>query len=295
MSRIFHPYVLLALATFIWGANAIAGKLAIGHISPMQLTVQRWAFASLLLLPFALPALKRDWPTIKAQWPLLFFLGAMGFAALNALLYLALLYTSAMHAMIIQSAMPLIVFTGMYFFFSTKVSPLQVVGFVITAVGIAITASQGRLTTLLHLQLNKGDALMLLGVLAYALFTIGLSRKPKIHWLSLMFVLTVSATIATVPFAIWEWQIGAAIFPDKTGLIILAFAVLLPSIASQSLYIKGVEMIGPNRANLFINLVPVFGAFLAVTVLGEPLYPYLVLSLALVLGGIALSEMAKRR
>jgi len=190
--------------------------------------------------------------------------------------------------------MPLVVFVGMFLVFRAKVTGLQGIGFSLTLLGVLLTAGHGDLTTLAALDLNHGDALMLVAVLFFGAYTIMLSRKPDIHWLSSIFLISLTATLTSLPVALGEWALGLHRWPDAQGWAVVAFSVLLPSILSQSLYIKGIEMIGASRANLFVNLVPIFGTILAVAVLGEPLFAYHVVALALVLGGIMLAERGKR-
>ena len=293
-SRLGHPYVLLGLTSVIWGANAVAGKLAVGHVSPMMMTLLRWALASLVLLPFAWPHLQRDRAALRGQAGYFFWAGVLGFTGFNSLFYLALNYTSAIHAMIVQSSMPLVVFAGMFLVFQARTTRLQLVGFGLTLVGVLLTAAHGDFTTLLHLEINRGDGLMVLAVLSFGAYTILLSRKPKVHWLTSIFLISLTACVTSIPVALVEGLMGDTQWPDAQGWAVLVFSVLLPSIASQSLYIRGIEMIGANRANLFVNLVPIFGTLLAVLILGEPLYAYHVLALALVLGGILIAEVGKR-
>lgn len=294
LRTIGHPYVLLGLTALFWGANAIAGKLAVGHISPLALTFLRWTAAILFVAPFAWPKLKADWPVVRPRLPFLFALGACGMTLFNAALYIALVYTSAVQATIVQSAMPLVVFLGMFVFFRTRVLPLQIVGFTLTAAGVLLTATRGDPAAILSLDLNRGDALMLVAVLLYGGYTVALGFKPKIHWLTMILVLSVSAWVAAVPLALFEIALGAHTAPDATGWAIVLFTGLLPSLAAQVLYIRGIEAIGANRANLFINLVPIFGAILAVAILGEVLLPYHFVALAMVVGGIMLAERARR-
>jgi drug/metabolite transporter (DMT)-like permease len=78
-----NAYVLLILTTLFWGGNTIAGKLAVGHISPMILTTIRWAIAVVILLAIGLPQFRRDWPLVKRNLLFLFALGAAGFPLFN--------------------------------------------------------------------------------------------------------------------------------------------------------------------------------------------------------------------
>lgn len=278
----------------IWAGNAVAGKLAAGHVSPMLLTLLRWVCAVVVIVPLAWRNLRRDWGVIKAHLVLMFSLGALGFTGFNALFYWSLNYTSAINVTITQSAMPLLVFIGNLLLFRVPFHPLQFLGFSLTLVGVAVTVSGGDWQVLQGLQLNRGDALILAAVVLYAGYTLALRVKPAVHWRSAIAVLSVAAMISAVPLALLEWQQGYSLAPDGIGLGVIAYIAIFPSLVAQSLYMRAVELIGANRANLFINLVPVFGAMLAVLALGEILHLFHIVALACVLGGILLAEWGGR-
>ena len=289
-----RSYLFLVITTLLWGGNTIAGKLAVGHVSPMVLSFGRWALATGVIVAIAVPQIRKDWPLLKANWKLLFAYGAIGYAAFNGFLYTALKYTSAVNGAILQGAIPVLIFVANFLLFRTAVLPIQIVGFLISFIGAAVTASHGDLTTLLELTLNFGDFLMLCAGIAYAIYTVALRWKPPVHWKSLMAGPALAASLTCLPLLYWEASNGDIILPDTQGWLIILYAGLFPSLVSQILYIKGVEGIGANRAGLFINLVPVFGTFLSITILGERLELFHVIALALVLGGIAIAELGKK-
>lgn len=288
-------YSFLVITTLFWGGNAVAGKLAVGHVSPLLLTSARWVLAAAILLLLGWNHLKRDWPLIRGSLPLLILLGALGFAAFNIFLYSALLYTSAINVSIEQAGIPLVIFVANFLLFGLRVSAGQIAGFVLTLCGVALAASHGEPSRLFELDINLGDGLMLIAVLLYAGYSIALRYKPDIHWMSMLTVLSVAALALSIPPTFGEFAYGAGIVPDALGWGIIIFSVVGPSIVSQALYIRGIEMIGANRAGLFINLVPVFGTLLSIIVLGEALQAWHVLALALALGGIALAEWSGRK
>ncbi|GLS30544.1 EamA-like transporter family protein [Mesorhizobium albiziae] len=288
-------YVLLLLTTLFWGGNAIAGKLAAGHVSPMLLTGARWAAAFILLLALGLPRLVADWPVIRTRFWLLVGLGALGFTIFNVALYTALLYTTAINVSIEQAGMPMLIFLANFLLFRMRVTWAQILGFLLSIFGVALTASHGSLARLTALDLNFGDALMLLAVLVYSAYTVALRFRPVIHWQSMMIMLCGSAAVTSIPFVVAEFWYGAAILPDAQGWAVIAYTVFFPSILAQAFYIRGVELIGANRAGLFINLVPVFGTLLSVLILGEDFQLYHGLALVLVLGGIWLAEHSGRK
>ncbi|CAA0104112.1 Uncharacterised protein [Zhongshania aliphaticivorans] len=290
-----HPYILLTLVALFWGGNAIAGKLAVGHVSPMLLTSLRWLFACVFIAPFAYQDVKREWPIIQQHWFKLFLLAALGFTAFNALFYWALNHTSAINVTIEQSAMPLVVFLGNFILLGLRPVRLQLVGFSLTLLGVVITVSHGQLSSLLTLDLNRGDAIMLLATLLYGGYTVALRYRPPLHWRSMIMVLALFAFLSSLPLSLYEYWQGFAIIPDTRGLGVVLYIAIFPSLIAQSLYMRGVDLIGGNRANLFINLVPVFGSILAVVILSEDFKPYHLLALGLVIGGILLAERGVKK
>ena len=288
-------YLLLLATTLFWGGNAIAGKLAVGHVSPMLLTALRWGFAMAVLLAIGWRRLLADWPLIRRNLPLLTALGAFGFTIFNAAMYSALVHTTAINVSIEQAGMPMLIFAANFLLFRLRVSWAQIVGFVLSIAGVALTASHGDPARLLALDLNFGDLLMLGGIVLYAGYTVALRFKPAIHWQSLMIVMTAAALVASLPFVAWEFQTGLGIVPDGLGWAVVAYTVIFPSIVSQVFYIRSVELIGANRAGLFFNLVPIFGTLLSVLILREAFHLYHGLAMALVFGGIWLAEASGRK
>jgi drug/metabolite transporter (DMT)-like permease len=297
MSR---PYVLLILCNLFWGGNVVAGKAAVGNIDPYALMVLRWTGALLLVLPFAIAPLRRDWPTLRAKWWLYLFYGAVGYATFNALCYIAAYYTSGFNVGLDQVTINIFVMALSFMLFRTRVRPLQLVGVAITIVGVALTASHGDLSRILALDINFGDLLVIIASLAYAIYSITLRWRPQTDWRSFLAATFVGAMLASLVFAATAGggidRVAAAI-PSITplGWFIAAYTMVLPSIISQMFYVRGVELIGPNRASLFINLIPLFGAAGSVLILGERLEPFHFVAAGLVMSGIVLAEWSARR
>ncbi|WP_320198313.1 DMT family transporter [Agrobacterium sp. rho-13.3] len=286
-------YLVLIIATLCWGGNAVAGKLAVGHVSPMVLTFLRWSLAVAIIVAISLPQLLRDWPVVKTRLPYFFALGAVGYTCFNAALYTALKYTSAINVAVIQAGIPMVIFALNFALFRTRIFSGQIIGFFLTIAGVGLLASHGDLLSLLNLQMNLGDAIMLLAVLSYAIYTVILRWKPAVNWRTLMAIPAIAALISSVPLMVWEVSQETAIWPDAKGWVITVYTALFASLLAQIFFILGVERIGPNRAGLFINLIPVFGTFLSVLILGETLHPYQIMALLLTLGGIAVAERKK--
>ena len=104
-----QPYLLLTLTSLFWAGNIVLARHVAGHVPPLTLSCVRWIGTFLILLPFAWPHLKQDWPVLRAHLPMMLFLSLVGFAYNNAISYWALQYTEALNALLIQSAGPLFV------------------------------------------------------------------------------------------------------------------------------------------------------------------------------------------
>lgn len=285
-----NPYFLLTITALVWGGNAVAGKLAAGHISPFLLTWLRWLVACLVLLPFALPHLRRDRQLIRKHLLFLAVMGATGFAVFNNLMYLALNHTTAINVAIEQASMPLLLFLLNYLIFRTRVTLFQILGFFITLLGVAITVTRGNVFSLGSQPLNIGDVYMLIAVGFYGIYSVFIRNKPQIHLFSFLWVLGAAAFLATTPFVVYEMAAQTILLPDAQGWGVVLYAALLPSLVSQLFWVMGLEKIGSNRGGIFINLVPIFGAVLAIIILGEQFHLYHAAGLVLVLGGITLAQ-----
>jgi len=284
------PLLLLVLTTLIWAAHALVGRLAVGQIGPMTLTCLRWGVALIPILITARPSLRRDWPALRARWVYLTAMGACGYTAFNALFYVAAHHTGALNLSIIQGAIPALVLIGARAFLKIRFSVLQALGAFITMAGVVVIASQGDLEKLEALAFNSGDMMMVVAVVFYAGYTVGLRQRPNVSGISMLAAMAFVAFVTAIPLMIWEIMSGGFIWPTWKGLLVLAFVALGPAFVSQLMYMRGVELIGPGRAGVFVNLVPVFGAIMAVAILGEPFAPYHVLALLLVVGGIAIAQ-----
>jgi drug/metabolite transporter (DMT)-like permease len=295
-----QPYLLLTLSSLFWGGNIIAGKFAIGEIDPFGLSTMRWVAAFIIIMPFAWRAVREDWAEIRRGVWWLAFYGAIGFTTFNALLYLSVTYTSAVSVAMIQSAIPILVMVGNFIIFRVRASILHILGVVLTIYGVTHVATQGVPVRLLGLDVNAGDGLILIACLAYAFHSLFLRYKPKIGWMSFIAVTSFFAALAALFYqmvfstGITGLAVEVTTLSFKAWMIIL-YVALFPSIIAQATYARGVELIGPNRGSLFINLIPVFGALLAVVLLGEGLEMFHIIAAVFIIAGIGLAELAARR
>jgi len=295
VSHNLRAYLLLIITTWCWGLNAIISRLAVGEISPMQLVTVRWLGVVLILAVIARDNIVRDWPILRRHLLFLCLMGICGFTAFNALFYVAGHHTSAINIGILQGSIPIFVLLGSLLVLRQSISILQGTGVAVTLLGVAIVASGGDLRQLLATSVNRGDLLMLTACFFYAAYSVGLSRRPNVSALGFFAIIATVAWLASLPLvAIETYQQGWSA-PTATGWILALLVTLLPSLIAQIFFIQGVTLIGPGRAGVFVNLVPVFASIMAVIFLQEVFQVHHALALMLVLGGIWLSEIGKAR
>ena len=286
-------YLLLTVTALLWAGNAVTSRWAPGHVSPQVITTLRWCFACAALLPFAGRRLTAAWPYLRPHWLRILLMGGLGYTAFNCLFYAAGAYTGAINLALFQGAIPVLVIVLNRLAYRVPVAPGQVLGVLLTLVGAGLAATHGDWTVLTNLAFNRGDVLVFGACLLYAGYTIVLPTRPKVPALAFFAAMALAALVTSLPPLAVEWATGHAVWPSREGWAIVAFVGLGPSLLAQLFFMRGVELIGPNRAGLFVNLVPIFGALLAVLLIGESFGATEAVALVLVLGGIACAERLK--
>ena len=280
-------YAMLLLVLLFWAGNSIVGRAVRDDIPPFSLALFRWTGALVLLLPFAWRRIIGDWPVIKARWPMILLLGACGIGAFNALLYSGLRETTATNALLIQAAIPMLVLVFDFAFFRERASPAQMVGVALAAIGALTIVFEADPAKLAKLHFGHGDLLILGAVVAWALYTALLRRRPAIDPLAFLALTFVIGVAAMLPGALAEWQ-HTAIRPTPAVIGGVAYVAVLPSLAAYLMYNRAVAEIGAAEAGQFISLQPLIGAVLAAGLLGEALHSYHLAGMALILLGIAI-------
>lgn len=282
--------LLLTIGTAMWGGNVVAGRLAVDEISPMSMVTLRWAIASALLWVFARAEVRAAWPKLAPRWRRIVWMGALGFTGFNALFYVGARYTSGVNIAIIQGVTPIFVLAGAAAIFRQRIGALQWVGLGLTIVGALVIAARGDPMALAGLKLNLGDAMLFAACVLFAAYSLGLRDRPDVPPLAFFALMAMVACLTSLPLLAIEMAQGWFFWPSWKGVALLLYVAVLPSFLAQIFYIRGVALIGPARAGVFYNLVPLWGAMLSVALLGEPFAPFHAAALALVLGGIWIAE-----
>jgi len=289
-----RAFAMLGFVMLLWAGNSIVGRAVKDEVAPFTLAFVRWAGASLVLLPFAVGALRRDWAAILSGWKAILLLGLLGIAGFNTLLYSGLHYTTATNALLLQAAIPPAIMLLDRLFFGVRTSWGQVAGVTGSVLGVVVIVFEGDPATALRLHFGLGDALVLAAVAVWALYTVLLRLRPPISPVSFVAATFFIGVVATAPFAAWEWQAGhhVVLTPKVAGAFL--YVCLLPSLVSYFIYNHAAGVVGPARAGQAITMMPLFGAMLSAALLGETLHPFHFAGMALILIGILVAALAGR-
>ena len=294
LAHVWHaPYVLLALAVLFWSGNFIVGRATTGIVPPVALAFWRWTIGLALILSLGATHVRRDWPTLVRHWRMLAALGALGIAAFNTLVYLGLQTTTAVNALLLQSAMPVIILAVAFLLFGERASPRQTVGVLVSIGGVIAIASRGDWRALAALTFSPGDLMVLAAVAAYALYSALLRKRPAVHPLSFLAATFAIGALMLLPLYIHEHVAIARIRPVPASWLAIAYVAVFPGFLSYLLYNRGVELAGANAAGHFVHLMPIFGSGLAILFLGERFAGYHLAGAALIAVGLVLATVRR--
>jgi drug/metabolite transporter (DMT)-like permease len=263
----------LVLTNLFWAINVTLARGYTDQVAPIALNLFRWLGAFVLLTPFALRGTIKNWPIIRPKLLPLTGLAILSITLFNSLLYLAANFTTAVNITLINTLVPVATLLIAWRVLGNRPRLMQLLGITVSIIGVLLILTQGQLLRLLTLSLSQGDLLMLAAVTCWSLFTV-LLKKLSIK-LSPIIVLYVLIMLG-LPFLLLAYGIEALFFrsywPSSSHLGLLAYLWVFPSIFAYIFWTYGVHHIGAEAASLSITLMPLFGAILAITFLGESIY-----------------------
>jgi drug/metabolite transporter (DMT)-like permease len=285
-----HPFLLLTLTALFWAGNFVLGRAVKSSIPPISLAFWRWTLAFLILIPFSIPHLRVQWPLLKNNWRILSIYGVLGVTCFNTFVYIGLHSTTATNALLINSVIPILIVLLSHLLADTPVSCRQALGIAISLMGVLIIICRASMEVILNLQINRGDLWILTAVISWAFYTFLLRRRPAdVHPLSF---LTSIVAIGLIPLSImyaWELGQGAGFALDRPNITSILYVALFPSVLAFIFWNQAVREIGPNKAGLFLYLMPVFGAVLSAVFLGESIRAFHLIGMLLIFTGIHLT------
>jgi drug/metabolite transporter (DMT)-like permease len=261
----------------------------------MVVVFLRWTIVASLLAFTQRNNWKKALPLLKGRLKWVFLMAGFGFTFFNALFYTAAQYTTAINLGIIQCTMPAYIILGAAIIYRTHLTRLQLAGTALTMIGVVTIIAKGDIQILAQLAINQGDWLMLLACLFYSGYTIGLRARPQMSNFTMMFFLACAAWLLSLPLLLAESLTSGLLWPDDVqSWLVILYVALAPSFLSQIFYMRGVDLIGPARAGVFSNLVPIYSAALGILILNESLHIYHIIACSLVFGGLAIISKQKQ-
>jgi drug/metabolite transporter (DMT)-like permease len=284
-------WTLLILGNFFWASNIIVGRVILGHVPAVALSFWRWVGAFAVAFWFSWPHLKKDWPVLRAHWKIMLILAATGIAAFNTAAYIGLSGTSALNVLLLQSCLPLVVAIWAFALFRERPSAWQLVAVVLSLAGVAFVAAHGSFDALLGLRFRHADLWILASVVIYGVYVVLLRRRPDVHPLSFMQVAMGLGALMVAPLYLWEIAHGERMTDDWWNYAGIIFMAVFPSFVSYLFFNRGVQLIGATRAGQSTHLIPIFGSFMAVLLLGEAIRLYHLAGVVLIGAGIVLAQL----
>lgn len=281
----------LVLATLFWAGNFVLGRALVEVLPPFGLNGIRWCIACVVLI--ALVLLREGTGFLRpalARWPALLVMGITGVFLFNALVYLALQYTTSTSASLINGATPILTLFVAAILGGGRPTGRQLFGSLVCLAGVAWVVSRGSVETLLSLSPNRGDLIMLVAAVCWAVYTVVGGRVSRD--LSPLVATTVSAVLV-LPLVVLAGGLDLAAQPPSAGLTpqVLAGLLYIGIVAAVAAFLAwnaGIARLGAARGAVFLNLIPVFTAAIAIPTLGERLVPAQLLGGLLVLLGVVL-------
>ena len=292
MSKKNLAYLLLTLSVFFWAGNFIVGKFAtLFEIPPLTLNVFRWISVWFILIPFTYEEIFMNISYIKKNFLVISFMGVITISTFNSVVYFALNYTQVINAVLVLAAIPALTIILSSLMKIEKTNLFQIFGLFLSIVGIGAIISNGELKRIISLNFNKGDLWMLVCVLSWALYSTLLKKyQLKISQFSLIQLMVSVGILFLIPQFFYEQSIGLDVNFNKAFFLILFYVVIFPAIAAYYCWQKGVEIIGPNRATMFIQLMPLFSAVMAIIIFNEKFELYHFAGAIFIVSGIYLSN-----
>jgi drug/metabolite transporter (DMT)-like permease len=286
-------FLLLALATLFWAGNWVLGRALRDDFEPAALNLWRWLIAVIALAPFALPRLRGRWDVIRRDAGILFALSFLGVALFQWMVYQGLKSTTAVNAVLINSSFPAFMLLCSWAIERERGTPRQVAGMLISLAGILVIMARGDPASLVRLEFHAGDALILLAMPVWGVYSVLLKRRPpELDGVAFLFVISLMGAVLILPaFALEAWH-SPPRWPGAAGVAAALYVGLGASVAAFICWNRGVAIVGANAAGFTIHLLPAFGTLLAIVFLGESFQRFHAAGIATILVGVVVATRA---
>lgn len=291
------PYLIMVLPPLFWAGNFVVGRAVVSaQVAPITLSFWRWLLATLILLPFVIRPMWQQREVIKAHFWRICFLAILSISAFNSLAYIALQYTSATNATLLNSFIPIFILVITGLFFKEKISNKQIFGVLVSLMGVFVILTRFDLGVIQNLSVNKGDLWMLVAALDWALYSIFLKylRPEGLSPLPFLGIMVIIGTIVLIPVLLLNPFNEAPIVWNEGMIKALAYIAIFPSIFAYLAWNYGMQKLGAATGGQFIHLMPLIGALMAVVFLGESIQLYHLIGGVCIALGLWLSISLKK-
>jgi len=288
-------YIYLILCTLFWAGNFIVGKVAtLFDIPPFTLNFYRWLIAFLILFPFTYKKLYQNLNEIRDNIIPLSIMGFTSITIFNSVVYYSLNYTQVLNGVLMISTIPVLIIFFSSISTSEKVKLPQILGLVISFIGVLIIITKFEFNKLLNLNLNKGDMWILVAMISWAIYSVMIKEKKiNLEPFILLQTLILIGLVFLVPFYIYEILTFQYLAINIPVMLTVGYVVLFAGIGAYIFWIGAIKIIGPSRSGIFLHLMPVFSSLMAIFILGEKLANFHIYGASLILIGIIISSKFK--
>ena len=287
-----RAYLYLTLCTLFWSGNFIVGKVAtLFEIPPLTLNFYRWFIAFLILCPFTLKGVIMNFEEIKKNFLVLVIMGFTSISVFNSVVYYSLNYTQVLNGVLMISTIPvfIIFFSGLFKTESIKI--YQIIGVVISLMGVLSIITKLDLSLLLSLKLNKGDLWMLVAMISWTTYSLLLGKKKvKLEPFIFLQTIIIIGLLFLLPMYIAEVLVGKKITINFPVIMTIGYVVFFAGIGAYTFWNAAIKLIGPSRSGVFLHLMPIFSSLMAVFLLGEQFSFHHIVGTLLIISGILLSS-----
>lgn len=281
--------VLLGLSSLLWGGNFVVGRAASASIPPIALSFYRWLVALIVLAAIAGPATWRSRQVLLRRPVWLLLASFTGVLLFHTFVYTGLHTTTAINASLIVATSPVVFPLVVYLAYRERISVREGIGIVATMLGVGIVLTRGQLGAVGEIRFAVGDLLILGAVVAWAVYSVGLRRKPDVAPAVLVTAIAAVGTVMILPFYLWEAVSFGGFAWNASSIATILYVGIFASVIAYLTWNEGVLRIGPTKAGPYLNLMPLFSAILAVAFLGESIEVFHLVGAAFIGGGLWVS------
>jgi len=292
MNANFKAYLMLVLCSFFWSGNFIVGKFAtLYEVPPLSLNFLRWLIVWIILVPFTFMDILKNIKIIKKNFYPILLMSITSISVFNSVVYYSLNFTQVLNGALMISIIPVLIVFISYIFKTEKINFFQIFGLILSVTGVVIIITRLDFTKLINLDLNKGDFWLLVAMLSWAIYSTMLkTHKIGLKYLSFMTVIISIGLFFLFPQFLFELNNHQVIKFNIPVILITCYVVFFAGLGSYILWNKAVVIVGPNKAGIFLHLMPVFSAFMAIFLLNERLMNFHIIGAGIIIIGIYLSS-----